>query len=388
MLDYKFMDISLLLALIYIFTFVVGRWLEKIRIPWIFSSLILGFVMSFWNVKLSETFEFLASLGMYFLLFIIGFEIEMKEMRNRGKFVIESSFFIILFECIFGAMLIHYLFNVSWPISLLVGFSFATVGEAVLVPILDEFNIINTPLGQAIIGIGVFDDLFEIISLIFASILVGVGASYTFSNITITMLSLILLFVLTFSFTEMERKGKRFRCKNIETLFLFSIFVLFLFIGIGDYADAGALGALLAGVSLRNFIPKERLKAIESEIKTICYGLFAPLFFVWVGTTTNLSYIFSYPLIVLLIVMVTGLSKIFASWVIGRKELGGKNAFLLGIGLCVRFSTSIVIAKYLFEKNIIGTELYSVLVASTAIFTLVVPILFARLIRNIYQEPR
>jgi len=52
----------------------------------------------------------------------------------------------------------------------------------------------------------------------------------------------------------------------------------------------------------------------------------------------------------------------------------------LGLGLSVRFSTSIVIIKYLFEHNLIPLGLYSVLIASTALFTLVIPISFAYLL--------
>jgi Kef-type K+ transport system membrane component KefB len=59
---------------------------------------------------------------------------------------------------------------------------------------------------------------------------------------------------------------------------LLAIAILFIFLGIGEYAEATALGAILAGVGLKTFIPDERLKIIENEIKAVCYGLFAPIF--------------------------------------------------------------------------------------------------------------
>jgi len=64
----------------------------------------------------------------------------------------------------------------------------------------------------------------------------------------------------------------------------------------------------------------------------------------------------------------------------GRKELGIKKSIILGIGLSVKFSTGIVIITLLFNKGIIKNELYSMIIASTIVFTFLVPILFSKLI--------
>jgi Kef-type K+ transport system membrane component KefB len=64
---------------------------------------------------------------------------------------------------------------------------------------------------------------------------------------------------------------------------------VFLFLGIGEYAEATPLAALLAGIGLGNFIPEKRLELIESEVKTMCYGFFAPIFFLWVGATLDIN---------------------------------------------------------------------------------------------------
>ena len=63
-----------------------------------------------------------------------------------------------------------------------------------------------------------------------------------------------------------------------------------------------------------------------------------------------------------------------------EKNLGGKHAILLGIGLSVRFSTSIVVVKILFENELIGSDLYSIIIASSMAFKIIVPVLFANLL--------
>src|SRR6056297_2352501 len=233
------MNIFFFLSLVFLFTFIIGRLIEKIRIPWLFASLILGGILAAYNpfsaITSSETFEFLAQLGMYFLLFIIGFEINLKGIKGKGKFIVKSAFFIIFLEAILGSFLIHFLFGYDWLISGMVALSFATVGEAILVPILDEFNMVNTDLGQSIIGIGTLDDVIEIFTLIIVIILVGTQQQSGFDIITIVA-SLLLLFILTVILTKLKEENTKFHFSHIETLFLFTLFVLCLFLGIGEYA--------------------------------------------------------------------------------------------------------------------------------------------------------
>ncbi len=373
----------LFLALAFLFTIIVGKLLERIRIPWIFAALIFGTLLAisnpFSDVTSSESFNFLAQLGMYFMLFMIGFEINLKEMKKKEKFLFKATFFIIFLEAFFGTLVVHFIFGYGWLISFLVALSFATVGEAILVPILDEFKIINSKLGQSIIGIGLLDDIIEVCALIMAVALAG-SNSYSHLDVGITIASLFVLFALSFGFSKLKEESDKFNFLNVETLFIFSIFILFLFIGIGQYAEAAPLAAFLAGIGLRTFISKKRLRFIESEIKTVCYGLFAPIFFLWAGSTMDVGYLATYPLLILLVVAVSNGSKLLGSYIVARKELGTKQSMLLGVGISVRFSTSIIIIKILFDSGLIGIDLYSVVVASSIVFTFIVPLLFSNLL--------
>jgi len=378
-------SIFLFLASAFLITFIIGRFLEKIKVPWIFAALLLGSLLAVYNpfsmITTSETFIFLAQLGMYLLLFIIGFEINLKSIKEKKGFILKSAFFIIFFEAIFGSLLIHFVFGYSWFISFLVALSFATVGEAILIPILEQFKMVNTRLGQAIIGIGTLDDLIEVFTLIIVIILIGSGI-HGHVNVSLVVLALLLLFILTIGFSKFKKVGVKAGLLKGETLFLLAIFVLFLFLGIGAYAEATALAALLAGIALKNFIPEKKLQIVEREIKIVCYGFFAPIFFLWVGTTLNIDYLVSYPLLILLIVAVSSTAKLLGGYVVGKKSLGTKKSLLLGVGLSVRFSTSIIIIKILFENDLIGDDLYSIVIASSIVFTVIIPVLFSSLLNR------
>ncbi|MFX1574394.1 MAG: cation:proton antiporter [Promethearchaeota archaeon] len=377
------LNIFLFLSIVFLLTFLIGKVIEKVHIPWIFSSLLLGFFLAIYNpftqITNSSTFTFLAQLGMYLLLFVIGFEIDLKEMKKQGKFIIKSTAITISLATLFGTILVCFLFGINFFISIIVGLSFATVGEAILIPILDEFKLTNEPLGQTIIGVGTLDDIIEIFGLILVILLIG-ATSQDYFDVFLTLIALAILFFLTIGFIKIGEKGSKFKHTGIEPLFIFIIFLMFLFIGIGLYAEAAPLAALFAGIGLKTFIPKERIKLVESEIKTICYGLFAPLFFLWVGASMDLNYLLMFPLFLVLVVVVSLGAKLIGSYISGKNKLGRKDSLLLGVGISVKFSTGIVIMAILLNNGLISSGLYSIIIASSIIFTFFIPILFASLL--------
>jgi len=163
---------------------------------------------------------------MYFLLFIVGFEISLQELQKKENFILKSTFIIIFFEAFFGSLIIHYFFYYNWFISFLVSLSFASVGEVILIPLLDEFKILKTKIGRAIIDIGATGNIIEIFILIVVSIIMG---SHEPSRIYITLVSLIILFLLTAGFVHFRQEGEQFRFMNVDTMFIFSIFIFFCF---------------------------------------------------------------------------------------------------------------------------------------------------------------
>jgi len=323
---------------------------------------------------------------MYFLLFLIGYELDLQKIKKLGRFVIKSTFFIIFFEAIFGVLLIHFIFNISWFVAVLVALSFATVGEAVLIPILDKFNLLKTELGQSILSIGILDDIIEVFVVI-AGIL---SLSFLFEKSSITeivnlyyiLFSVVFLFSFTLFIILAGRKISKIEMRSVELVSVLGLSIFFLFIGIGKTAEMSAIGALLAGIFIKSILSQEKIKRIEElELKTLSYGFFGPLFFFWIGMDVDLGYLSKNLFIILLVVLVTYSSKIIGSFIVARKKLGTKESLFLGTSLCVRFSTSLVIIKVFFEKNLIPLNLYSVLIATT-IISIFIPFLLPFLIRR------
>ncbi|MGC9310515.1 MAG: cation:proton antiporter [Candidatus Aenigmatarchaeota archaeon] len=378
------MELLLFLAAIFLFTFVVGHLLERFRLPWIFAALLLGVILAVRNPFLeatgSETFSFLAHLGMYFLLFMVGFEIDLAKIRAQSRFYFSATFFIILLEGAFGSVLIRYFFGTEWLISVLVALSFATVGEAILVPILKEFRADRSSVGYSIINIGFLDNIIEVLLLVAVCFMVGVQSGSTFAGLGFQVSALVVLFVMAYGLTLLGVEGRKFKVHGIETVFLFAMFIFFLFLGVGSFALAMPIAAVLAGVALKNFLPSSRLGYIESEIRTMAFGFFAPIFFVWIGLSADIPYLMTVPWLVLVVFLVASGSKLLGSLIACRPRFGTKKALLIGLGLSVRMSTSLVVLKILLDSGLIEAHLYSVLIASTIVFKFAIPLLFSRLL--------
>jgi len=89
---------------------------------------------------------------MLILLFVIGFNLEIDKMKKFGREIVKGSLLIIGLEAITITNLLCFVFpsevNHSPLVALIAALSFATVGEAILVPILAKFNLIKTNFGS------------------------------------------------------------------------------------------------------------------------------------------------------------------------------------------------------------------------------------------------
>jgi Kef-type K+ transport system membrane component KefB len=110
----------------------------------------------------------------------------------------------------------------------------------------------------------------------------------------------------------------------------------------------------------------------EKAINFLGYIFLSPLFFLSVGANVSLPSLFISPLLIVLILIVANSSKLLVSFPLFRKMLGTKFSLLLGVGLCVRFSTSLIVQFILFSSGLISLALYSALIATAIVLTPVI----------------
>jgi len=377
-------DVLLLVVISYGVSLGFGYLLQKyLKIPWMFASLFFGLVLSalglFKGTIESDVFKLLETFGMYFLLFIIGFNLDLRTMGKLKKYVVIGTIVIICSEGFFGSLLLYFVFPAEVSNSLLVALvtalSFATVGEAVLLPILAEFKVIKTTFGQLTLGIGTLDDIIEVLMLAVVAILPGFLSTTQVQSIPDPLFifsGLGCLLLLTLIMMKLGGRIKGILEKNHPPSYvssLLTLLVCFSFIALGGFVfeSLATVGAIFGGMVMKGLLPKERLSENEKAVEFLGYIFLAPLFFLSIGASVSVTSLLIYPTLIALVWAVAKGSKLLSSFLLFRKLLGNKYSLLLGLGLSVRFSTSLIVQFILVSSGFISLALYSALIA-TAIF--------------------
>jgi len=377
-------NILLLICITYGVSLGFGFLLQKyLRIPWMFAALFFGIVLSvlgFFTLSIeSESFQLLATLGMLVILFMIGFNLDLKEIKKLGKQIFTGTIFIISLEGFFGSLLFYFGFPAhvsnSYLVALITALSFATVGEAVLLPILSEFKVLKTTFGQLTLGIGTFDDIIEVLMLAIIAALPAFLPKAQVQSVPDPLLILSVLgglLLLALALTKLRSKLKTTLKRNSNTPYvhlLLILLVFFSFAALGGlvFEALATVSAILGGIVARQLLPEEVLNEDEKAINFLGYVFLSPLFFLSVGTNVSLTSLLIYPSLIVLIWIVAKGSKLLGSFLLFHKMLGNKYSLLMGLGLSVRFSTSVIVQFILFSSGYISLALYSALIATAAL---------------------
>jgi Kef-type K+ transport system membrane component KefB len=381
-LDYVF----LLIAVTFAFSLGLGYLLEKyLRMPWMFSALFLGIILSsfglFQVTIQDETFTVLSTMGMLFLLFMIGFNLEIGQMRRFGKQILKGAILIVTLEATIVGALLFFLFPVqvsnSPLVAIVVALSFATVGEAVLLPILAKFSLLKTRFGQLTLGIGTLDDILEVLTLImipFLPIFLPALHIQGFPDPTFVVLDLIGIFILTLVLVKIASKVKHALSNNvnfgfIRPLLIMLIFFCFVVVGSFVFESLAAISAIFGGIVARSLLPTENFQSDEKVVNFLGYIVLSPMFFLSVGASMSFASVFLYPLLIAVILVATIGAKLSGAFLLFRKMLGKRHSLLLGLGLSVRFSTGLIVQYVLLISGLITLDLYSALIASAVVMT-------------------
>jgi Kef-type K+ transport system membrane component KefB len=384
-LEYVF----LLIAVTFAFSLGLGFLLEKyLRMPWMFSTLFLGIIFSsfglFQSTIQDETFNVLSTMGMLFLLFMIGFNLEIGQMKRFGKHILRGAILIVGLEASIVGALLFFLFPAqignSPLVAIVVALSFATVGEAVLLPILAKFSLLKTKFGQLTLGIGTLDDILEVMTLImipFLPVFLPTLRIQGFPDPIFVILDLIGIFVLTIILVNIASKIKHVLSNNVNFGFirpLLIMFIFFSFVVVGSFVfeSLAAISAIFGGIVARSLLPTENFRNDEKVVNFLGYVVLSPMFFLSVGASMSFASVFVYPLLIVVILLSTFGAKLSGSYLLFRKMLGKRYSLLLGLGLSVRFSTGLIVQYVLLISGLITLDLYSALIASAVVMTPIV----------------
>lgn len=280
-LDNIFLQLAIALSLSSIFGLLVLR----LKLPLVVAYLLAGVsisVVALIDPSHSLVFEILPEIGIAFVLFLIGMELDLREIKALGKPIIASALGQILISSIAGYALAGFLgFNSTESIYLGLGLAFSST--VVVVKMLLEKRDLASLYGKLSIGILLIEDLVAIAVLMMIS--VGSSAFNLGLQESLPIVTLILkglgLFILTFVLSKyvLERIFDSV-ARSVELLFLTAITWCFLFTSLAVLAGFSVvIGAFLAGVALAS---SPYHLQIQGKIKPL-RDFFLTLFFVYLG---------------------------------------------------------------------------------------------------------
>ena len=370
-------EISFVIIFATVFAY-FARFLKQPLIPaYILAGIIIGPVLGL--ISNTEVITTLSEIGIAFLLFIVGLEIDIKKLKHVG---LVSSFG--------GLIQVVSTFTIAFIVSLLIGFFVlesvyialivAISSTMVVIKLLSDKRQIDTLHGKIIIGILLVQDLVAIIAL---SILVTLS-EFSFLALAISLFKglvvlLIALAVGKFIFPSIFG----FAAKSQELLFISAVAVSLLYSMLFNYIGFSiAIGAFVAGVSLAN-LPYSI--EIIAKIKSL-RDFFSVIFFVSLGMQLLLGTfekILS-PLLVLLflVVIVKPLLTVFATSFFGYKK---RTAFLTSISLAQISEFSLIIVAQGLLLGHISQEIFSITIL-LAIITITLTTYFVKFENGIYKR--
>lgn len=285
-MDGAFFQLSVVLLLACFFGFIVYRLKLPLVIAYLSAGVFLA-TLSIFNVSESEVLHILPEIGIAFVLFLIGMELDLREVKSLGAPIIISAVGQVIVTTIIGFLIANSLgFESAESIYMGLGLSFSST--VVVIKMLLEKKDLKSLYGKLSIGILLIEDLIAILVLMVVSVgssSLNIGLQQSLPLVTLA-LKTIGLFVLTFVLSRyvLERIFDAV-AKSQELLFFTAITWCFAFTTLAVLSGfSTVIGAFLAGVALAT---SPYQLQIQGKIKPL-RDFFLTLFFVYLGTQVKI----------------------------------------------------------------------------------------------------
>ncbi len=358
---------------------------KRIGQPAIVGEILAGVIVGpsvFGLVAPSEVLDVFAELGVVFLLFWVGLETRLSEMRAVGR--IAASVGVGGVVVPFGAGILAALaFGESTETAIFIGAALAATSAGITSAVFAELGKLRTRAARTVVGAAVVDD---ILALILVAVAIGVAEQGGVAVVQLAVtVGLAVAFVAVFALggtAIMRRQPQLLHAPRFAESPLLPAVILCLAIAAlaAQVGLAAIIGAFLAGLIVAE--TKEQ-SPIEKEIAPL-YALFPPFFFASIGVSLELA-VFTDLDVALLLLGLTALAivtKLVGSWP-GAVRLGRREGTIVSVGMVPRGEVGIVVAGIALTAGVAGAELFAAIVGMSVVTALLVP----PVLRQLYRRP-
>lgn len=383
--NYNFL---LAVAIIILSTKFMGGLSEKVNMPQVVGALIAGVILGPSVLGIVESTDFLAEtaeIGVILLMFMAGLDTDINEIKKNSVSMFCIALAGVILPLIGGALCYYFYFDVDASNfnellqCVFMGVILTATSVSITVEALREMGKLNGPVGSAILGAAVLDDIIGIIILTVVTSLKDSSVSIISILIKIG-LYIILMGVLAVVFkaarpTVDEVKDKRRVAIYVMSLMLLIAFISEHYFGIADITGAYMLGLLLSTFEIRGYIAKKM--AVPS------YLFFSPIFFASIGIKTELSGMTVSLLVFSVILLVVAILTKTIGCGLGARLTGfsSSDALHIGIGMISRGEVALIVAQKGYNMGLVSGRLFSPIVLVVIVTTIITPVLLKKFMK-------
>lgn len=340
-------------------------------------------------LQVAHTVDVFSRYGIIFLLFLVGIETSVDEMRKVGPNSSRVAVIGVLLPFVLGMVAATLLIeNVEVHTSMFLGATLAATSVGITAMVLQEMKMEKTEIAHIILGAAVIDDVLGLLMLAIISGIVLTG-SIDLVNISITIITATMFLVATvYIGPYFIRLFVRMfsRLDIIEA----KMFVSYLFVMIMAWMAnlsglATIIGAFAAGLILQDayFESWDDDRTCPVTIKDLIMPLeviLVPIFFVLMGLQVKLETFLQKDVMMLAagLLVAAIIGKVFS----GFGAFSAKNRMAIGIGMMPRGEVGLIFAAIGKSLGVLDDALFSAVVLMVVVTTLLSPPLFKHCLKR------
>ncbi|MBI4171053.1 MAG: cation:proton antiporter [Candidatus Aenigmarchaeota archaeon] len=367
------------LGILLVLAMVLGEITSRLGVSALVGQILAGIIAGpmLGLVHPNPALEFFSFLGLTILVFLIGLETKIEEIRKDIYIGIVLAASGALLTVIGGYLLGQLLFG-NFNTSLAIGVAMISTSTAVPIKILIDRKEYHTHTGRIFVIMAIADDVIAILALSLLVSYVSVGhISLTYVTSLFLAIMGFIFFILTFG-DKVINKFINFiqRSHDPETLFTIPLSIAFLISIWGENIGLAAItGAFIAGMAMSRSYFRESI--IQPKMKILGFGLVIPIFFAYSSIFVDLSAFFTSWHLILIILIVGILTKAIGSGFMARYfGFDGKSQTIISIGMIPRGEYGIVISQIALTAGIITNQIYTILISFILLTVILTPIFF------------
>ncbi|MCX7593086.1 MAG: cation:proton antiporter [Fischerella sp.] len=325
----------------------------------------------------SEAISILAELGVIVLLFEIGLESDLRELKKVGYQAAIVACVGVAVPFAAGTAGLMFFFHAPAIPAIFAGAALTATSIGITSKVLSELGHLKSREGQIIVGAAVIDDVLGIIVLAVVASLAKTGEVDVFNVIylivsaTVFLIGSILLGKF-FNKTFVTIADKlQTRGKLVIPAFIFAFFMAF--IGNAIHLEA-ILGAFAAGLVLDE---TDKRKELDQQVIPIA-DILVPIFFVTVGARVDLGVLNPVVpenqqglIIAIFLVVVAIVGKVVTGWSVFGQP--GINRLAIGIGMIPRGEVGLVFLGIGAASGVIDKPLQAAIIIMVILTTFLAP---------------